>query len=463
MGRDDEYAAMTATSKISGTWWGKFLACESALQPTSLKPAQKPARRQECPPRVASTAFLTALPDPSLLLILLLLASAPAIAQTKADPGRVERLLDRALVLDLHDDTTELILDEGYNLGDRHNYGQVDIPRMREGHVSGLFLSIWTEATRPPLESVKRALDEIDANRRETLRHPNDLAPARTASEILAAKQQGRIAILMGVEGGHMIASDLAILRTYYGLGARYLTLTHSAPTPWAGSSGRKSEQDGLNAFGRQVVGELNRLGMMVDISHVSDKTFYDAVAASRAPVIASHSSCRALAGNPRNMTDDMLRALAKNDGVVHINFYNSFLSDDFAKRSGALKDLSASENQLRKDLAGDPARLGAELRKSNAERISRLGRVPLSVLLDHFEHAVKVAGIDHVGLGSDFDGAEDQFPEGMEDISKIPNLVRGLMERGFSDADIEKILGGNTLRVMRDVERVSADLRKTQ
>jgi len=397
------------------------------------------------------------------VLPVLLGLAVSAATQTGIDESRIQRLLDRAIVLDLHDDTTQMVLDEAYNLGELHSYGQVDIPRMRQGHITGVFLSIWTEATRPPRESIKRALDEIDAARRETARHPAELVMCRGADDILAAKNQGRLAILMGVEGGHMIDSDLAILRTYYELGARYLTLTHSAPTPWAGSSGRKSEPDGLNDFGRQVVREMNRLGMMVDISHVSDRTFYDAIAASRAPVIASHSSCRALASNPRNMTDDMLRALAKNGGVAHINFYNSFLDDDFAKRSSALKDLSAHEADLKKQFTSDPSRLAAELRKSNTERIKRLGRVPLSKLLDHFEHAVKVAGVDHVGLGSDFDGAEDQFPEGMEDISKIPNLVRGLMERGFSDADIEKILGGNTMRVMREVERVARDMRKAQ
>ncbi len=393
-------------------------------------------------------------------LILLVLAVASAGAQT-ADSARVQRLLDRAIVLDLHDDTTQMILDEGYDLGQRHGYGQVDIPRMRRGRVSGIFLSIWTDSVRyTPLQSIKRALDEIDADRREIARHPADLVLATSADEILAAKKQGRIAMLMGVEGGHMIDSDLAILRTYYALGARYLTLTHSTPTPWAGSSGRRSEPDGLNDFGRQVVRELNRIGMMVDVSHVSDRTFYDTLAVSRAPVIASHSSCRTLGGAARDLTDDMLRALAKNGGVVHINFYNAFLDPDFAKRSSALKDLNAREEAINKEFAGDPARRAAEQRKIDAERLERLGRVPLSRLLDHFEHAVKVAGVDHVGLGSDFDGANDQFPEGMEDISKIPNLVQGLMDRGFSDADIQKILGGNTLRVMREVEKVARQMR---
>jgi len=294
--------------------------------------------------------------------------------------------------------------------------------------------------------------------RREIERHPKDLVLATTADEIVAAKKQGRIAALMGVEGGHMIDSDLAVLRTYFRLGARYMTLTHGSHTPWADSSGQPPAHDGLTEFGRQVVREMNRLGMMVDISHVSDKTFYDALETSTAPLIASHSSCRALAGHARNMTDDMLRALAKKGGVVHINFYEGFLDSGFEARSSALRAEQAREDKIEDQFAKarDRRQLGPQQRKINAERVAKLGRIPLSRLLDHFEHAAKVAGVDHVGLGSDFDGVSDQLPEGMEDISKIPNLVRGLMERGLSDSDIEKILGGNTLRVMREIERAA-------
>ena len=202
----------------------------------------------------------------------------------------------------------------------------------------------------------------------------------------------------------------------------------------------------------------MNRLGMMVDISHVSDKTFYDAIETSAAPVIASHSSCRAIDDVPRNMTDDMLRALAKNGGVVHINFFEGFLDHGFMERFDALKDEQAQQDSTERQVPkfGDRSGLGPAVRRINAQRIAKLGRVPLSRLLDHIDHAVTVAGIDHVGLGSDFDGADDQFPEGVEDISKIPNVVRGLIERGYSDESILKILGGNTLRVMRAVERGS-------
>jgi membrane dipeptidase len=372
-----------------------------------------------------------------------------------AAEAKPKSLLERSIVVDLHCDTPMLIMDEGFDLGQRHDYGQVDIPRLREGGVTGVFFSIYTSATaQEPPESVKKALAIIEAVVKEVARHPEDLMPAVSASGIERAKQQNKIAILMGVEGGHMIDSNLDHLRNFHRLGARYMTLTHSADTPWAGSSGAKGAPKGLTDFGREVVREMNRLGMMVDVSHVSDPAFFDAVETSAAPVIASHSSCRALANHARNLTDEMLQALAKNGGVAHINYYNAFLDDDYRQRSDALpKELSQQADAIRKQYADDARRRSTELRKIDQETIRLLGRIPLSRLLDHFEHAVKVAGVDHVGLGSDFDGVNDQTPEGMEDISKIPNLIAGLQERGFSEADIQRILGGNTLRVMREVE----------
>ena len=396
-------------------------------------------------------------------LALLLLLGYPAVAQTSVDPARVDRLLQRAAVIDLHDDTTQMILDEAYNLGEKHDYGQVDIPRMRSGHISGLFLSIWTDSDRyTPVEAIRRTLQQIDAVRREIARHPGDLEMATTAADIVAARKRGHIAMLMGVEGGQAIDSDLSVLRSYAELGVRYLTLTHTNHTPWADSSSLAGTHNGLTDFGRQVVREMNRLGMMVDISHVSDKTFLDALETSEAPVIASHSSSRALASAARNMTDEMLRAIAKKGGVVHVNYYEGFLDNGFAEREKVLKAEQAEQDAIddRTPKFGDRSQNGPAVRQINAQRIAKLGRLPLSRLLDHFEHIVKVAGVDHVGLGSDFDGADDLFPEGMEDISKTPNLVRGLMERGFSDEDILKILGGNTLRAMREVEQVSRRLK---
>ena len=347
------------------------------------------------------------------------------------------------------------LVGESIDLGRRHDDGELDIPRMREGGVTGVFFSIYTGAAdKTPLEAVRKAVEIIDAVVEEVRRHPEDLVLAVSSDEIVSAKQAGKIAILMGVEGGHMIDSSLGVLRSLYRLGARYMTLTHSVSTGWADSSGGS---EGLTDFGKDVVREMNRLGMMVDISHVSDPTFFDAVATSKAPLIASHSSCRALASHARNMSDEMLRALADNGGVVHINYYNAFLDDENKRRENALNDLEKKRAALRKRFAGDKKRLAAELHQVNREQAARIGRVPLGRLLDHFEHAARVAGIDHVGMGSDFDGVGGQLPEDMEDISKIPNLVAGLSGRGFSDTDIGKILGGNSLRVMRRVE-TSAD-----
>ena len=368
--------------------------------------------------------------------------------ETTAPVGDV---LARSIVLDLHCDTPMRLVEESLDLGRRHADGELDIPRMREGGVSGVFFSIYTGSTdKTPLEAVKKALEIIDTVVEEVRRHPDDLILATSSDEIVAAKKAGKIAILMGVEGGHMIDSSLEVLRNLYRLGARYLTLTHSASTGWADSSGGSA---GLTDFGKDVVREMNRLGMMVDISHVSDKTFFDAVETSKAPIIASHSSCRALAGHSRNMTDEMLEALAARGGVVHINYYNAFLDDENNRRENTLADLEKARDNIRQRFGGDEQRVAEALRQVNAEQIARIGRVPLSRLLDHFEHAVKVAGVDHVGMGSDFDGVRGQLPEGMEDISKIPNLVAGLSERGFSDSDIGKILGGNSLWVMRQVE----------
>jgi membrane dipeptidase len=358
-------------------------------------------------------------------------------------------------LIDLHCDTPMRIAREGFDLGKRNEYGQVDIPRMREGGVTGLFFSVYTPASRGETpEAVQRALEIVDAVRREAARHPDDLVLADSVLDMERARESGKMSVLMGVEGGHMINSSLGVLRTLYGLGCRYLTLTHSKHTPWAGSSSDVAADDpGLTLLGREIVAEMNRLGMMVDVSHISDKTFWDVVGASSAPVIASHSSCRALALHPRNMTDEMIRKVAENGGVVHINYYNGFLSDEYRAKSA---EGDAFDNQLadaRKNLAANPTELAAAEWRINLAKIESVGRVPFDVLLDHFEHAVKVGGVEHVGLGSDFDGVDEELPEGMEDVSKIPRLAEGLRSRGLSSDDVDKILGANTVRVMRDVE----------
>ncbi len=354
-------------------------------------------------------------------------------------PGDRERAGALRPVIDLHCDTPMLFRDGGYDLGARNERGQVDIPRMREGGVNAAFFSVYTSAARrSEPEALREALEIIDSIYREAERFPADLAVATSTAGIEAAVREGRIAVLLGIEGGHMIDSSLAALRTLYRLGGRYLTLTHSKDTAWAGSSGSDANA-GLSEFGREVVAEMNRLGMMVDISHVSDRTFWDALAASVAPVIASHSSVRAIAAHKRNMSDEMIRATAERGGVVHINYYNAFLDDDYARRSREWN----SENP-RAGTSG-VARLQAKL--------AAIGRPAIDVLLDHLEHAVRVGGIEAVGLGSDFDGVDGELPAGMEDISKVPNIAAGLSARGFSDTQVEKVLGGNSLRVFRDVE----------
>jgi membrane dipeptidase len=389
-----------------------------------------------------------------------LAAGAPAAGQDAAQvSARARQLHDQAIVIDTHDDTTQrLLFEKGFDIGVRHGNGNIDIPRMKEGGLDALFFSIWvpSDVTGPP--AVKRAMDLIDAVHEAVRTHPNDLMLATTAADIRRAAAEHKIAALMGVEGGHMIDDDLRVLRDYAALGVRYMTLTHFKNNDWADSSTDTPAHNGLTDFGKDVVREMNRLGMMVDISHTSDKTFYDAVAVSRAPVIASHSSCRAISHHPRNMTDDMLRALAKNGGVIMINYEVSFLSEEYRvaseKKDG---DVVAQLDAMSKKCGGNEACSTLESARVNREAMmsGALPKVTWEKIVDHIDHAVKVAGIDHVGLGSDFDGAT--MPIGMEDASKLPKLTEALLQRGYSDADIRKILGGNILRVMEQVEKTAA------
>lgn len=344
-------------------------------------------------------------------------------------------------VIDLHCDTPMLFRDGTYDIGARNSRGDVDIPRMREGGVTAVFFSVYSSASRyTELESVQEALDIIDSIRTTVARFPDELTLAASTADIEAAKTAGKIAVVLGVEGGHMINSSLAVLRSLYELGGRYLTLTHSRDTPWCGSSGEEGNA-GLSDFGREVVTTMNGLGMMVDISHVSDQSFWDVIETSKAPVIASHSSARALATHKRNMTDEMIRATAERGGVVHVNYYNVFLDDAYAERS---RQWNEANPEGAGNLSGD---------SRTEAKLAAIGRTSLDTLLDHFEHVAQVGGIEAVGLGSDFDGVDGELPEGVEDISKIPNISAGLEGRGFSGADVEKILGGNSLRVFRDIE----------
>jgi membrane dipeptidase len=376
--------------------------------------------------------------------------------------ARAKKVHFSSIVVDTHDDTTQRFLDGRFDVGARHPDGSIDIPRMREGGLGAIFFSIWITSKITGTEAVHRALAQIEAVREQVRAHPKDLALATTAAEVRTAHKEGKIAALMGVEGGHMINSDLDVLRKFAGLGVRYMTLTHSGNDEWADSSTDTPAHNGLTDFGKTVVGEMNRLGMMVDISHVSDKTFYDALETGKAPMIASHSSCQALCDAPRNMTDQMMKDLAAKGGVVQINYHVGFLSQEFRNAEKANPEVNkaiAEEVQKRcGDNEGCQLIEGDRLTRENVEQ-GKLPRVDWTKIIEHIDHAVKVAGIDHVGLGSDFDGAN--MPYGMEDASKLPKITEALLKKGYSEDDVKKILGENTLRVMSEVERVSREMSK--
>jgi membrane dipeptidase len=381
-------------------------------------------------------------------------AAPPAAAPSAPGSTAPADVHTRAIVVDTHDDTTQrLLFEKGFDIGTRHENGNIDIPRMREGGLDALFFSIWvpSDVTGPP--AVKRALQLIDRVHEAVRTHPKDLVLATTAAEIRRAAAEKKIAALMGMEGGHMIDDDLGTLRDFARLGVRYLTLSHFKNNNWADSSTDTPAHNGLTDFGKEVVRELNRLAMMVDISHVSDKTFADVLEITSVPVIASHSSCRAIANHPRNMTDDMMRALAQNGGVIMINYEVSFLSEENRLASEKAGGVVAALAQMSKKCGGDEACSTLETARLTREAMDKgtLPAVSWEKIVEHIDHAVKVAGVDHVGLGSDFDGAT--MPIGMEDASKLPKLTTALMAKGYAAADVEKILGGNILRVMEQVE----------
>ncbi len=319
-----------------------------------------------------------------------------------------------AVVLDGHVDTPTLMLDRGYRLGERHRRDHVDLPRMAEGGLDGAFFSIYVARSYGEGQAATdRALAMIEAVNRQVA-GLEGAALVRTARGVLDARERGEAAVLLGLEGGHALQGSPEVLRLLAANGVRYVTLTHSNTNAWADASTDAPRWGGLNALGRELVAEMNRLGVLVDLSHVSDDTFEDALAVTRAPVLLSHSSCRALHRHARNVSDDMLRALARNGGVVMINYFATYLGS---------------------------------------------GRVDLDDVLDHVQHAAEVAGVDHVGLGSDFDGVP-RLPDGLGDVTRLPPLTHGLLARGFSEADVRKILGGNVLRVLAEAERVADEMR---
>jgi membrane dipeptidase len=373
---------------------------------------------------------------------------------------RAHQLHFSSIVLDTHDDTTQRFFAKDYDLGARNPEGHVDIPRMREGGMNAIFFSIWIDGRIMGPPAVQKALDQIDAVRENVKKHSNDMMLARTADDVRRAHAQGKIAALMGVEGGHMIGNDIRIVRIFADLGVRYMTLSHFYNDEWADSSTDKPVHNGLTDFGKEVVREMNRQGMMVDISHVSDKTFYDALEVSKAPLLASHSSCRAICDHARDMSDDMIKALAAKGGVIQINYERSFIDQAYKdaydrETGGAVAHLSAVTKSCNNDEACISREMATLEKKLTAE--GKLPMVSWERIVDHIDHVVKLVGADHVGLGSDFDGAD--MPAGMEDCSKLPKITEALLRKGYSEGDIRKILGENTLRVMEQAERVSREM----
>jgi membrane dipeptidase len=374
--------------------------------------------------------------------------------------ARARKLHFSSIVVDTHADTTQRFIDGDFDLAARDPKGSVDIPRLKEGGVDAIFFSIWVPSKVKGPVAVNRATQQIEAVRDQVRKHAEAITLATTAAEVRAIRRQNKIAVLLGVEGGHMINSDLDVLRKYSTLGVRYMTLTHSGNAEWADSSTDKPAHDGLSAFGKNVIREMNRLGMMVDVSHVSDKTFRDVLAISKAPVFASHSNCRALCDHPRNMTDAMIRELAAKGGVIQINFHVGFLSQEFRSAERANPKINQAiaieVHQRCGDKEGCQLIEGDRITREYVEQ-GKLPRVDWSTIIDHIDHAVKVAGIDHVGIGSDFDGAN--MPFGMEDATQLPKITEALLRKGYSEGDVKKILGENTLRLMDDVQRVSREL----
>ena len=401
----------------------------------------------------------------------LLSAQAPGNSPAASDivvSARARQIHDSALVVDTHADTPQRFLDEGFDIGstDPKDIGHVSLDKAQRGNLGAEFFSIWVDPETNQGRFARHTFDLIDSVYEQAARHPDRMMMAFSPNDIDRAHKQHKLAALMGIEGGHSIENDIHLLRDYYRLGVRYMTLSWSNTNEWADSSGdiddpKVQHHNGLTDFGKQVVLEMNRLGMMVDISHVADKTFWDVIATTKAPVIASHSSARALVNAPRNMTDDMLRAVGKNGGVVQVNFFNGFDDEDFRKAIEAqAKDQAAAiakyTDQLKAE--GKPVNY-VDVDRIEREWMAKVPRPPLKSLIDHIDHIAKTAGIDHVGLGSDFDGVSGATPQSIDSAADLPKITQALMDRGYSAEDIKKILGGNLMRVFREVEGVSHEM----
>jgi membrane dipeptidase len=410
----------------------------------------------------------------SILLPLCLALAASSVAAQSANPSdtpvsaRARSIHDSALIIDTHADTPQRFLDQGFDIGstDPNDVGHLSLDKARRGNLGAEFFSIWVDPETNQGHFAQHTFDLIDSVYEQAAHHPDRMMMAFSVADIERAHREHKLAALMGIEGGHSIENDVHLLRDYYRLGVRYMTLSWSNTNEWADSSGdvndpKVQHHNGLTDFGKQVVLEMNRLGMMVDISHVADKTFWDAIATTKAPVIASHSSARALVNAPRNMTDDMLRAVAKNGGVVQVNFYSGFVDEEYRKAVEAqAKDQAAAIQTYVDSLRtqGKPVNY-IEIDRIEREWTAKIPRPPFKSLIDHIDHIAKVAGVDHVGLGSDFDGVSGATPQGMDSAADLPKITQALLDRGYSADDIKKILGANLLRVFREVETVSHEM----
>jgi len=365
-----------------------------------------------------------------------------------------------AIVIDTHADTPQRFVDENWDFTDPLNGGMLNYDSEKKSNLAAQFFSIWVDPGQyPAKESAHRTLSLIDGTLEQVRKHPDKLQLCLTSDEIITAHKSGKFAVLMGIEGGHSIENDLGLLRDFYRLGVRYMTLTWSNTNDWADSSGDINDStiphhNGLTPFGKQVVQEMNRLGMMVDISHVSDKTFWDVIATTRTPIIASHSSARALTQAPRNLTDEMIQAIAKNNGVVMVNFFPAFIDENWRQAWSAS---SPERNQAQDALEAEYKAKGLPVPYTASDKIdrefaARIGRAPFDSLIAHFDHVIKVAGIDHVGIGTDFDGIPVP-PEGIDSAADLPKITVALMARGYTAEDMRKLLGGNLLRVFREVQ----------
>jgi len=390
-------------------------------------------------------------------------AQAPGRHKRTVTDAEVKRVHASAILIDTHNDVTSATV-AGLDIGKPNTDHMTDLARMKAGGMGAQFFAVYVAASYVNgNHAANRTLQMIDTVRHDIIeKYPNDFVFATTAAGIRRAHRQHKIAALLGIEGGHAIEDSLRLLRRYYDEGVRYMTLTHSNSNHWADSSGDDNKpNNGLSPFGKEVVLEMNRLGMIVDISHVSDQTFWDALETSKAPIFASHSSCRAIAPVPRNMTDDMIRALAKKGGVVQINFSCDFLNPDVAKAEAQFEDkLRPLRDRLIAKYANDPNGLRAAMREAR----SQLGAPPeqratLDDVVRHIDHVVELAGVDAVGLGSDLDGISCA-PEGLDSVDKWPNLTRALLQEGYTAAEIRKIYGENTLRLMTAVERTAHEMR---